>query len=171
MLTIKGYKEASGNCDFGLRDVLAIFGILALMAFLVVMTTGCGLMSVGVSGNFSGSSGFGTADATIEVLNSTEYVLTITLNGRPQTFEFTDGRVSDQLPPGGSTTFYASNWFGRSGQFMLMVKAWNGSEFVDGDSYTFYIDGYYRQAIPLKVENAANGVRIVNAGGWGSVFR
>ncbi len=109
MANTNGPCESQGIREFGIRDVLAIACILALLTFLVFATTGCAMLS---------------HHNNLSIVNQTSYDLTVEQNGTALRWQTEDGETICRIRPSQSASVPV---FRTS---MFLVKAWNGSEFV-----------------------------------------
>lgn len=115
------------------------------------------------------------AGTTVEVINNSDYAVSITVNGYQQTFECRDenGRTKESpmlMPNGPSGVMHITNWSGYGQRASLAVRGWNGREAVGADAVTLGVDSYRHDSIVLMVANdQRSGVRIDYPGG--SLFR
>lgn len=132
------------------RKLMAL--VLLVPSFLL---GGCGLISI--NSNIPFITGSGTI---IEVVNASEYDLTLSVNGVSQEFEFpatekSATRRSDRLRSGESVAIRIRNWSGQGGEVIIVAKAWAGNEFIGTTVAKTHVAYNYQQADAIMITNEA----------------
>jgi hypothetical protein len=113
-----------------------------LAALLAVVTlSGCGLISVSTNIPFLNGSG-----TTLEVVNASDYEVSLTVNGDPQRFEFLNSPPTDRLKPGQSAVISRTNWNRQAKELTIVAKAWCEEEMVGVTYRKMYVYNNYNQS-------------------------
>ena len=122
---------------------------LVAMVLAIPALSGCGLIQV--STNIPLFYSF-----SLEVVNASDYPVTLSANGEPLKFEFPDGRNTEYLKPGESTAIRIRNWNRQTASVTVIAKAWNvNDKLVGAIDRSFYVYGDYTQSDSWILRNDA----------------
>ncbi|MEK7590238.1 MAG: hypothetical protein AAB454_00845 [Patescibacteria group bacterium] len=97
-----------------------------------------------------------------EIVNASDYNISVTANGWQQKFQYSSGKVSEMIAPGESVVIPIKNWSGTILEATITVKAWDNKKLVGATTRKVYIYGNRSQANTWIIQNHT----IAGSGWW-----